>query len=48
MERGLSVLSMYHITDSLAGETDEEKERIAALLLPRVEAGEFDTGEWVD
>ena len=48
MERGLLQSTMLEIISSMHGKTDEEKERIAAELIPRVEAGEFDTEERTD
>ena len=48
MERGLLQSTMLEITKDMIGKTDEEKERIAEELIPRVEAGEFDTVERTD
>ena len=48
MDRGLLQSTMLEIVEPMLGKTDEEKERIAAELLPRVQAGEFDTEERTD
>lgn len=48
LDRGLSQSTILHITEPMEGKSHDERERIAAELLPRVEAGEFDTEEQTD
>lgn len=43
MDRGLSVGTIRKIFTPMIGKTDKEKEMMAEALIPRVEAGEFDT-----
>ena len=48
MNRGLLQNTILQIIEPMVGKSHEERERIAAELLPRVEAGEFDTEERTD
>ena len=48
LDRGLSQSTILRITEPMEGKSHEERERIAAELLPRVEAREFDTEERTD
>ena len=48
MDRGLSQSAILQVIMPMAGKTDNEKERIAADLLVRVETGEFDAMERTD
>lgn len=48
LDQGLSQSAILHITEPMTGKTHEEREQIAAELLLKVEAGEFNMMEQTD
>ena len=48
MDRGLPQSTILRVVAPMAGKADDEKEKIAAEILPEVEAGAFDTQERTD